>query len=248
MADTLTPLTPEETKMLQELVLRARATMSEEDLMNMAEEDSDLASATSEAKQLDATRGRSPEQRAMSQALEERYARTGEGPEIQEPPEGADFVEPIPPQFPFQPEVRTLRAVHWPPDGLNPNTPEPGTPEADDAAAEELSEMPSITEISRRLMPSPAMERMDMKEHMERAKKIETAEPMEKFPMAEGEPPAGLTEGDIEDTRESLAHPYTPEFKAQFEKLLEIARRAQEKARPALNMPAPEKEGAEETE
>ena len=70
-----------------------------------------------------------------------------------------------------------------------------------------------------------------MKEHMERP---EPMEPMEKLPMAE------------EDVQS--AHPYTPEFKAQFEKLLEIARRAQEKGRPAMNMPAPEKEGAEETE
>ena len=230
MADTMTPLTPEETKKLQELVLRARSTMSEEDLIAMAEGDADLASATSEAEQLDAARApEDAEQRAMSQALEERYDRTGEGPEIQEPPEGADFVEPIPSEFP--PEVQFLRRADRPPDGLNPNTPEPGTPEADDAAAEELSEMPSITEISQRLMPSPAMERMDMKEHMERP---EPMEPMEKLPMAE------------EDVQS--AHPYTPEFKAQFEKLLEIARRAQEKGRPAMNMPAPEKEGAEETE
>tara|TARA_R110000787_G_scaffold70165_2_gene155992 strand:- start:264 stop:956 length:693 start_codon:yes stop_codon:yes gene_type:complete len=230
MADTMTPLTPEETKKLQELVLRARSTMSEEDLIAMAEGDADLASATQEAEQLDAARApEDAEQRAMSQALEERYARTGEGPEIQEPPEGADFVEPIPSEFP--PEVQFLRRADRPPDGLNPNTPEPGTPEADDAAAEELSEMPSITEISQRLMPSPAMERMDMKEHMERP---EPMEPMEKLPMAE------------EDVQS--AHPYTPEFKAQFEKLLEIARRAQEKGRPAMNMPAPEKEGAEETE
>ena len=230
MADTMTPLTPEETKKLQELVLRARSTMSEEDLIAMAEGDADLASATQEAEQLDAARApEDAEQRAMSQALEERYDRTGEGPEIQEPPEGADFVEPIPSEFP--PEVQFLRRADRPPDGLNPNTPEPGTPEADDAAAEELSEMPSITEISQRLMPSPAMERMDMKEHMERP---EPMEPMEKLPMAE------------EDVQS--AHPYTPEFKAQFEKLLEIARRAQEKGRPAMNMPAPEKEGAEETE
>ena len=230
MADTMTPLTPEETKKLQELVLRARSTMSEEDLIAMAEGDADLASATQEAEQLDAARApEDAEQRAMSQALEERYDRTGEGPEIQEPPEGADFVEPIPSEFP--PEVQFLRRADRPPDGLNPNTPEPGTPEADDAAAEELSEMPSITEIAQRLMPSPAMERMDMKEHMERP---EPMEPMEKLPMAE------------EDVQS--AHPYTPEFKAQFEKLLEIARRAQEKGRPAMNMPAPEKEGAEETE
>ena len=230
MADTMTPLTPEETKKLQELVLRARSTMSEEDLIAMAEGDADLASATQEAEQLDAARApEDAEQRAMSQALEERYDRTGEGPEIQEPPEGADFVEPIPSEFP--PEVQFLRRADRPPDGLNPNTPEPGTPEADDAAAEELSEMPSITEISQRLMPSPAMERMDMKKHMERP---EPMEPMEKLPMAE------------EDVQS--AHPYTPEFKAQFEKLLEIARRAQEKGRPAMNMPAPEKEGAEETE
>ena len=230
MADTMTPLTPEETKKLQELVLRARSTMSEEDLIAMAEGDADLASATQEAEQLDAARApEDAEQRAMSQALEERYDRTGEGPEIQEPPEGADFVEPIPSEFP--PEVQFLRRADRPPDGLNPNTPEPGTPEADDAAAEELSEMPSITEISQRLMPSPAMERMDMKEHMERP---EPMEPMEKLPMAE------------EDVQS--AHPYTPEFKAQFEKLLEIARRAQEKGRPAMNMPAPEKEGAEEAE
>ena len=230
MADTMTPLTPEETKKLQELVLRARSTMSEEDLIAMAEGDADLASATQEAEQLDTARApEDAEQRAMSQALEERYARTGEGPEIQEPPEGADFVEPIPSEFP--PEVQFLRRADRPPDGLNPNTPEPGTPEADDAAAEELAEMPSITEISQRLMPSPAMERMDMKEHMERP---EPMEPMEKLPMAE------------EDVQS--AHPYTPEFKAQFEKLLEIARRAQEKGRPAMNMPAPEKEGAEETE
>jgi hypothetical protein len=229
MADTMTPLTPEETKTLQELVLRARSTMSEEDLIAMAEGDADLASATQEAEQLDTARGRSPEERAATRALEERYDRTGEGPEIQEPPEGADFVEPIPSEFP--PEVQFLRRADRPPDGLNPNTPEPGTPEADDAAAEELSEMPSITEISQRLMPSPAMERMDMKEHMERP---EPMEPMEKLPMAE------------EDVQS--AHPYTPEFKAQFEKLLEIARRAQEKGRPAMNMPAPEKEGAEETE
>ena len=234
MADAPVPLTAEEQTLLLELVARARATMSPEDAAVAAEEDVDLGESMEAAADMSPPTDTDEEAlQEMSENLERTYEQTGGGPEIQEPPNGADFVEPISPQFPHEVEVMQLRRGERPlstPDGLNPST--PAGPD----------EMPSLEAIARRVIPrSPELKRLEeMREKMPYG--VPMREMIEKMPMAEEDPQS--------------AHPYTDDFQRRFQELLEIAKRAHTKARDmgALNeksapeKSAPEKEGAEEAE
>lgn len=230
MADAPVPLTAKEQALLLELVARARATMSPEEAAVASEEDADLGEAMEAAADMSPPTTTDEEAlQEMSENLERTYEQTGGGPEIQEPPEGADFVEPISPQFPHEAEVMELRRGERPlstPDGLNPST--PAGPD----------EMPSLEEIARRVIPrSPELKRLQ--------------EMRDEIPMAEMPMPEKLEKLPLKEEDPQSAHPYTDEFRRRFQELLEIAKRAHTKGRDvgALNAPAgAEKEGAEEAE
>jgi hypothetical protein len=179
MADAPVPLTAEEQALLLELVARARATMSPEDAAVAAEEDVDLGESMEAAADMSPPANTDEElAQEMSENLDRTYEQTGEGPEIQEPPEGAEG-------------------------------------------------MPSLEAIARRVIPrSPEIQRLEKM--------------YEKIPMDEM--------AEMPEMPEMVEK--TPRGMTNMQRLLEIARRAQTKARDvgATNMPAPDKEGAEEAE